>query len=142
MIVLDTNVISEVMAPMPSPIVQRWMDAMPTSELATTTINIAEVRFGLTRLPFGRRRSRMETLFDSFLARAIDDRVFGFDSRAADAFAVLAAARENAGHPLRGFDGLIAAIAASRGMAIATRDVRGFEDCGIDVINPWESSAT
>jgi hypothetical protein len=142
MIVLDTNVISEVMAPVPSFLVQHWMDAVPTSELATTTINIAEVKFGLARLPFGRRRGRMEALFGSFLARAIDDRIFGFDSRAADAFAALAAARERSGRPLRSFDGLIVAIAASRGLTIATRDVRGFDDCGVELVNPWEAGAT
>jgi predicted nucleic acid-binding protein len=125
----------------PSPIVQRWMDARPVSALATTTINIAEVRFGLARLPFGLRRRRMETLFDNFLARAIDNRVFGFDARAANTFAELAAARESSGRPLRSLDGLIAAIAASRGLSIATRNTADFADCGLDVVNPWEAAA-
>lgn len=141
MIVLDTNVISEVMAPVPSPIVQRWMDSTLAIELATTTVNIAEVRFGLARLPFGRRRARMETLFDSFLARAIDNRIFGFDARAANTFAQLATARERSGRPLRGFDGLIAAIAASRGFGVATRNSSDFGDCGIEVVNPWDAAA-
>jgi predicted nucleic acid-binding protein len=140
MIILDTKVISEVMAPVPFAAVMEGMDATPAFELATTTINVAEVRYGLARLPLGRRRARMEVLFNGLLVSAFEDRVLSFDSEAADAFAELAAARERRAHPFRGFDGLIAAIALSRGASVATSDVRGFEDCGISLINPWNSA--
>jgi predicted nucleic acid-binding protein len=141
-IILDTNVISEVMAPAPLAVVQQWMDATPAFELATTTINVAEIRYGLARLPMGRRRGRMEMLFNGLLVSAFEDRVFPFDQQSADTFAELAAARERRARPFRGVDGLIAAIALSRGAGVATRDVRGFEGCGIEVINPWDAAAT
>ena len=139
MIILDTNVISEVMAVQPSRAVAAWMDATPTFDLATTTINIAEIRYGLARLPFGRRRARLGARFESILARAFGTRVFAFDGLAAATYGKLVAARERGGRPLEGPDGFIAAIAASRGSPIATRDTRDFEGCGIAVINPWNT---
>jgi toxin FitB len=142
MIILDTNVISEVMAVQPSRAVAAWMDATPAFDLATTTINIAEIRYGLARLPFGRRRAGLEAQFESLLARVFNTRVFAFDGLAAGAYGELIAARERSGRPLDGPDGFIAAIAASRGLGIATRDIRGFEGCGIPVINPWNSATT
>lgn len=141
MIILDTNVISEVMRPLPSPAVMDWLTAHPTFELATTTITIAEIRFGLARLPFGRRRTDRERLFETLLSRSLGDRIFSFDRPAADAYGQLIAAREREGRPMPGFDGLIASIALSRGVGIATRDVGGFADCGIDVVNPWAPEA-
>jgi predicted nucleic acid-binding protein len=141
MIILDTNVISEAMLPSPSSIVMGWLAARPAVDLATTTISIAEVGFGLARLPFGRRRTERERMFNNFCQRAFGDRIFGFDRLAADAYGDLIAARERSGRPLLGFDGLIAAIAASRGLGIATRDIGGFEGCGIQVFNPWDSDA-
>jgi predicted nucleic acid-binding protein len=141
MILLDTNVISEVMLASPSPSVEAWLAARPASDLATTTINIAEIRFGLARLPFGRRRAARETLFNSLIERSFGDRVFGFDQLAAGSYGELVASRERTGRPLVGFDALIAAIASSRGLGIATRDIRGFQGCGIDLINPWDDGA-
>jgi toxin FitB len=142
MIILDTNVISEAMLPNPSLAVMDWLDARPTFDLATTVISIAEIRFGLARLPFGRRRTEREMLFSRILIRSFGDRIFGFDVLAADTYGELVATRERSGRPLVGPDGFIAAIAASRGLGIATRDVRGFEGCGIEVTNPWEAAAT
>jgi toxin FitB len=142
MIILDTNVISEAMLPSPSPIVMDWLAARPAFDLATTTISIAEIRFGLARLPFGRRRTERERVFNNFSQRSFGDRIFGFDRLAADAYGELVAARERGGRPLLGFDGLIAAIAASRGLGIATRDARGFDACGIQVVNPWETASS
>src|ERR1700733_7706480 len=121
MIILDTNVISEAMLPFPSPLVMEWLAARPAFELATTTISIAEIGFGLARLPFGRRRTEREKLFNSLFARSFADRILGFDRLAADAYGELVAARERSGRPLEGPDGFIAAIAASRGLGIATR---------------------
>jgi hypothetical protein len=138
MIILDTNIISESMLPSPSLAVMDWLASTPTFDLATTTISIAEIGYGLARLPFGRRRAERERLFASLLARSIGDRIFGFDHLAADAYGELAASRERGGRPLLGFDGLIAAIALSRGASVATRDTSGFAGCGIPVLNPWE----
>ncbi len=111
----------------------------PPSELATTTINIAEIKFGFARLSPGRRRGDLEARFFRLASRGFVGRVFGFDAPAADVFGELVAARQRLGRPLVGFDGLIAAIALSRGFALATRDVSDFEDCGITLFDPWNT---
>ena len=140
MIILDTNVISEVMLPSPSTTVLAWLRAMPISELATTTICLAEIGYGLARSPLGRRER--EALFNRYRADVFENRIFAFDALAADTYGELAAARERIGEPLIGPDGFIAAIAVSRGLGIATRDISGFEDWGIPIINPWNSALT
>lgn len=137
MIVLDTNVISEVMRPSPSAVVLAWLRSTPVHELATTTICIAEIGYGLARLPYGRRRSQQEAAFASYRAQIFEGRVFAFDALAADTYGELVASRERLGRPLDGPDGLIAAIVLSRGLSVATRDVGGFSDCGFPVVNPW-----
>jgi toxin FitB len=141
MIILDTNIISELMRAKPEPLVVHWIDAQPLRQLATTAINIAEVRRGLARLPFGRRRRNLEIKFDGFAMRAFAGRVFDFDTAAANAYGDVVVARERIGRPLEGFDGLIAAIARSRGATIATRNVNDFEECGIAITNPWRPAA-
>jgi predicted nucleic acid-binding protein len=137
MIILDTNVISEVMLPSPSPMVLSWLRSLPIFELATTTICIAEIGYGLARLPYGRRRSERAARFDSYRVQIFENRIFAFDALAADAYGELMATRERNGRPLEGPDGFIAAIASSRGLAVATRDIRGFEGCGVELVNPW-----
>jgi predicted nucleic acid-binding protein len=140
MIILDTNVISELMRAKPEPVVVDWFRVRSLLETATTTINLAEIRRGLAGLPFGRRRRELEMTFNSLVARGFGDRVFDFDASAADAYGDLAVERERAGRRLEGFNGLIAAIAKSRGLPIATRNADDFERCGIDIINPWNSN--
>lgn len=139
MIILDTNVISEAMRVAPEPAVTRWLEAQPLRQLATTTINLAEIKRGLARLPFGRRRLDLEINFEGFTMQAFADRVLNFDVAAANAYGDLVVARERAGRPLEGFDGLIAAIARSRGLPIATRNVGDFDGCGVAVTNPWDA---
>lgn len=107
-------------------------------ELATTTINVAEVRYGLARLPFGRRRRDLEERFAVLLSRLFGNRVYGFDALAAESYGELVAARVEIGRPMQRFDGLIAAIAASRSLGVATRNIRDFEGCGVPLVNPWE----
>jgi toxin FitB len=141
MIILDTNVISEVMLPSPSPTVLAWLRGIPIVELATTAICVAEIAYGLARSPTGRRRNEREALFRNYRAQVFGNRIFAFDAAAADAYGEMIAARERSGRPPEGSDGFIAAIALSRGLPIATRDVSGFEGCGIDLINPWESGS-
>jgi toxin FitB len=137
MILLDTYVISEAMRPLPAAAVMNWLSLQPTFGVATTTISIAEIGFGLARLPFGRRRTERERLFRSILERSFGDRVFSFDRLAANAYGELVATRERSGRRLEGADAFIAAIAASRGLAIATRDIGGFDGCGVELIDPW-----
>lgn len=141
MIILDTNVISEAMRNAPNPSVAGWLNAQALSELATTTVNVAEIKLGFALLPESRRRSELEARFDRLLTRTIESRILSFDALAADVFSELAAARQRAGRRLTGFDGLIAAIAASRGVSLATRDIGDFSDCGVPLINPWEARA-
>lgn len=139
MIILDTNVISEAMRDAPNAAVAAWLDVQIVSDLATTTINVAEIKYGIAYLAEGRRRRELEMRLDRLIARTLNERIFGFDALAADAFAELAAERQRAGRRLSGFDGLIAAIAVSRGASLATRNVRDFAECGVPLINPWEA---
>jgi toxin FitB len=140
MIILGTNVISELMLARPQPAVLGWLNGLALSELATTTISVAEVRYGLARLPPGRRRSDLDTRFRAFAARAFANRVFDFDRIAAEVYGELVVARERSGRPLEGFDGLIAAIAKSRSLPLATRNLADFAGCGIALISPWQDA--
>jgi predicted nucleic acid-binding protein len=121
----------------PDPVVLGWLRTYAFAELATTTINLAEIRYGLARLPFGRRRRDLETRLDSFMSRGFSGRLFDFDAAAADAYGDIVVAREHAGRRLEGLDGLVAAIAKSRGLSIATRNTGDFENCGIPIVSPW-----
>ncbi len=138
MIILDTNVISEIMRTAPDPAVLDWLRARPVIDMATTTINTAEIRYGFARLPFGARRSALDAKFHGFVVRGFENRVFDFDGLAAEAYGDLVVMRERAGRRLEGFDGLIAAIALSRGLDVATRNVDDFQGCGVTVESPWD----
>lgn len=135
MIIVDTNVLSEVLRPMPYIRVETWMSDHSGASLCTTTITLAEIFYGLELIPQGKRKElhvAIETLFAAF-----DGRILPFDNDAAREFASIFAGRRKSGRPMRELDGQIAAIARSRGAAVATRNIRDFEDCGIELINPW-----
>lgn len=138
MILLDTNIISEIMRPTPAPVVLEWLHSRPIVELATTTVNIAEIRYGLARLGDGRRRADLDARFNDFISRGFGNRVFDFDGPAAEAYGDMVVGRERAGRRLEGFDGLIAAIARCRGLSVATRNKADFTGCGITVLSPWD----
>lgn len=137
MIIVDTNVISELMASTTSGTVQRWINFQKWDELYTTTICEAELLFGIERMPKGRRRDEIEATASRVLAKVFPARILPFDSAAARAFAVLAGERRRAGRPMSLEDSQIAAISRSHAAALATRNVSHFEGCGITVINPW-----
>jgi predicted nucleic acid-binding protein len=137
MIVLDTSVLSELMLTRGEPRVFAWLRGQSMLDLGTTTINIAEIKYGLTRLAPGHRRTMLERNFSSLVLRSFASRVFDFDRPAADIYSGIRVARERAGRPLDGADGFIAAIALSRGFIVATRNVADFEGCGVKIINPW-----
>ncbi len=137
MIVLDTNVVSEMMRDSPNPEVLNWLDGRPTSELFVTAVTEAEVRTGIVLLPEGRRRRGLAEAAEHAFGSLFAGRVLPFDSGAARSYAEIAAARRAAGRSLPQADGQIAAIARSHGMAVATRNVRDFEDMRIDLFNPW-----
>ena len=137
MVVLDTNVVSELMREAPHADVLVWVDDRPTRQLCVTAVTEAEVRTGIAFLPDGRRRRRLAEAADRAFRSLFAGRILPFDSEAAHAYAEIAAARRAAGRPLSQADGQIAAIARARGMAVATRNVRDFADIGIDLIDPW-----
>src|SRR5262245_49914488 len=138
MIVLDTNVLSETLRDKPADAVRRWMQTQVPMSLFTTTICEAEMFYGLALMPAGRRRAALERVVAGMFAEDFLDRILSFDSAAARSFAQVAAERRRSGRPISEFDAQIAAIAHSRGAAVATRNVRDFADCGIEVISPWE----
>ena len=139
MIVLDTNVLSELMRPTPSEAVLRWVAGQPGTELFTTTITQAEILFGLALLPEERRRNDLLAAAERMFVEDFSGRVLPFDTAAATAFASVAAGRRRKGRPTGAFDAQIAAISGSRGAALATRNVADFLECGLVIINPWES---
>jgi len=136
MIVVDTNVVSELMRPSPSLRVRDWVDAQAPGELGTTTaVTVAKIRYGLERLRDGRRK-------DSLLAKATEvfaafsEFIRPFDVDAAVWYATIVARRDRLGLPIDGFDAQIAAICRTRGAALATRNAKDFRETGIDVIDP------
>ena len=141
MVVLDTNVVSELMRDDPHADVLVWLDDRPTRELFVTAVTEAEVRTGIAFLPEGKRRRGIAEAAHRAFSGLFAGRVLPFDSAAACAYAEIAAARRAAGRPVSQADGQIAAIARSRGMAVATRNIRDFADTGIDLIDPWAAGA-
>jgi hypothetical protein len=138
-IVLDTNVLSELMRPAPAEIIVRWVTAQPLSSLYTTSITQAEILHGIMLLPPGRRRNALETAAEAMFAEDFRGRVLPFGSNEARFYARIAAERRRAGRPISNFDAQIAAIARSAGAAIATRNVADYDACGVEVINPWDA---
>lgn len=137
MIVLDTNVVSELMRAAPSQAVLAWLAAQPSASLFTTTITQAEVLFGVACLPAGRRRDDLTSAAEAMFEVEFAGRVLPFDAAAAQAFAPLAAERRRQGRPVGAFDVQVAAIAASRRASVATRNVEHFDGFGPPVVNPW-----
>jgi toxin FitB len=140
MIILDTNVVSELMRPQPASQVAGWVRARDRRELRMTSITLAEIRYGVARLPDGRRKQVLLDAADDIF-RAFSDQVLPVDEAAAEQYAVVASTRERTGKPIGGFDALIAAVCRSRGAALATRNVPDFEGTGVEVIDPWAQGA-
>jgi predicted nucleic acid-binding protein len=136
-ILLDTNVISEMIKTEPDPRVDTWLSGQAATGLFVTTITEAELRYGVALLPPGRRREALMAMVEAVLVEDFADRVLPFDGAAAIAYAEIAAGRRRAGKAIAQFDAQIAAIARSRGCALATRNEADFAGCGIEVINPW-----
>lgn len=139
MIVLDTNVLSELMRSRPEPMVASWLGAQPTMSLFITAVTEAEILYGLALLPQGRRRDDLLAAARSLFDEEFAGRILPFDSDAAAAYSVIAADRRPAGRPISQFDAQIAAIVRSRGGTLATRNTADFIDCGIELIDPWPS---
>ena len=138
MIVADTHVLSELMRASPSPALRDWVSRQATGELYTTAITAAEIRYGLERLPEGRRKERPQAAADEVFA-AFSEYVLPFDAGAAVHYARIARHRDEAGLPIGGFDAQIAAICRAHGAALATRNSKDFLETGVEVIDPWGS---
>ncbi len=140
MIILDTNVISELMRPKPSPQVAGWAAKQAAAELATTSITEAEILYGIEVLKKSKRRDQLLAAAEAMFAEDFAGRIFAFDSDAARNFAEIAAGRRALGRPISHPDAQIAAIARTRGAMLATRNVADFAECGLDVIDPWNGA--
>jgi len=137
MIVLDTNIISEIMKVAPCEKVMCWVNEQDTNQLFITTITIAEISYGLVKLPLGKRRSTLENTFNHIILNIFKYRILSFDEPAAYLFGEIMARRKKLGRPIAIPDGQIASIARANWATIATRNNRDFIDCGLDVINPF-----
>lgn len=137
MVILDTNVISELMRAEPDPNVLKWVDAQKTNNLAITAIAIAEIQRGILRLPKGKRQNALNKNFLEFVKDAFVGRVLSFDEKSAYLYGEIASEREKAGFNTDAIDLMIAAIAKNNKASIATRNVKDFKDCGVKIINPW-----
>ena len=138
MIVLDTNVLSELMRQKPAERVVQWMEPQANSSLFTTTVTQAELLYGVSVLPAGRRKEALAAAVDEMFEHDFKGRVLPFDGSAAVTFAAICADRNRLGRPISQFDAQIAAIVRSRGAALATRNISDFDACGIRVIDPWQ----
>jgi len=139
-IVLDTNVISELMRPEPHPAVVAWIAARPNAQLCTTSVNKAEILYGIIALPEGRRRTALIAAAEAMFEEDLADRVLPFNDVAAERYPEIVTARRRAGRPIEAFDALIAATTLAAGADLATRDVSGFENLGLKLIDPWALS--
>ncbi len=140
MIILDTNVLSELMRPKPSSRVVTWVAKQPAAEIFTTSITEAEIFYGIELLTKGKRREGLLAAAEAVFAEDLAGRIFGFESDAARVFSKIAAHRRALGRPISQADAQIAAIAQVRGAKLATRNVADFDDCGLDVLDPWNGS--
>jgi toxin FitB len=139
LIILDTNVLSELMQKAPALSVVGWLDRQPAESIWITSITLFEARLGLALLPSGRRRQALELAFEQLLAEDLEERVLDFDRSAAEAAANLASERQQNGRTVDMRDTQIAGIVIARRAALATRNVKHFADITAEVVNPWEA---
>ena len=136
-IVLDTNVLSELMKPQGSIAVKNWVAAQPRADLFTTSITQAEILYGIGILPDGRRSQALKAAAQAMFREDFSGQILTFESTAAKCFAEIAAYRRKTGKPISQMDAQIAAICLANNAKIATRNVDDFQDCQIEIVNPW-----
>ena len=139
MIILDTNVLSELMKSQPDPAVAEWVDAQPEPELFTTSITEAEIFLGVELLSIRKRRDVLLAAAERVFAVDFEGRILGFESESARAFSRISAHRRRLGKPISQANAQIAAIAQVRRAKVATRDIADFRDCGVEILNPWDA---
>lgn len=139
MIVLDTNVVSELMRREPSPAVIEWVDRLSAETVFITAVTEAELRYGVARLPDGARKETLARKVDELITHDLADQVLPFDGDAATHYADIAANRERQGRPISMADAQIAAICRAYRAVLGTRNVADFADTGIPVTDPWNA---
>jgi len=137
-IVLDTNVISELARQVPDVGVLSWLDSLEISDVATTAVAAAELRYGVARLPEGHRKRELTTVIRGILTEDLFGRVLPFDERASARYADIVTGRERIGRPIGVADAQIAAICRDVDAILATRNTPDFEETGIELIDPWK----
>jgi predicted nucleic acid-binding protein len=137
MILLDTNLLSEPWKPKPDPHVVAWIDAQSVETLYVSAVTVAELRFGIAAMPAGKRRKILDERVEGELLPVFTGRVLPFDLAASRAYAELMSKAKITGLAINMADGYIAAIAASRGLSVASRDAAPFQAAGVPIINPW-----
>jgi hypothetical protein len=136
-IILDTNIVSELMKQSPEPSVERWVLSR-TTDLFTTSITLAEVFYGVERLPAGRRKDKIRVTASTIFG-AFKEHVLPFDVPAAMHYSIIVDGRDRIGQPIDGFDAQIAAICRTNDAVLATRNVKDFRETGVDLIDPWQA---
>jgi predicted nucleic acid-binding protein len=137
MIIVDTNIASELMKPAPSEKVQAWIRGQSAQDLCTTAVTVAEIGYGIERLPDGRRKDDLRVAVAEVFGM-FEEQVLPFDATAAEQYGLVVSHRDALGLPIEGFDAQIAAICRARGATLATRNVADFRETGVQVINPWQ----
>jgi toxin FitB len=137
-ILLDTNVLSELIRREPDEGVTRWLDSLDAATVATTAITAAELLYGVARLPTGRRKKQLSEAIRGLIEEDLDGRVEPFDATAATHYAALLSDRETAGRPISVADAQIAAICRKLSATLATRNTSDFKDTGIELLDPWQ----
>ena len=141
MILLDTNVLSELMRPMPDPNVVRWLDAWLEWDVWISAVTVAEIRLGISLLPAGKRKELLLNLAEQMFQEDFPHRCLPFDCEAAREYALIVSERNRQGHPISVEDAQIAAIARTAGLELATRNTKAFSNItGLQLVDPWASS--
>ncbi|GAB5407552.1 MAG: type II toxin-antitoxin system VapC family toxin [Aureliella sp.] len=137
MIILDTNVVSELMKQSPEPAVVAWLDAQPPESIWTTSITIFEIFFGIETLPTGKRQTAIRSAFEVALQNELEGRVLNFDQSSASESAMISASLHRVGRPVDVRDVQIAGIVSARHATLATRNTKHFTDAGVSLVDPW-----
>lgn len=138
MIILHTDIVAEMMRTSPAQEVVSWLNDQDAATLFLTTVTLGEIGYGLEMLPRGERRLQLEQGFERVIAEAFAGRILAFDEEAARHYGAVMGRRQEIGRPLSVLAGQIAAIARAKGSAVATRNVGDFDECGVEIVNPFE----
>jgi predicted nucleic acid-binding protein len=137
MVLLDTNVISEIIRERPDPAVLTWLRAHPREEFWTSSVVVAELLSGIDLMPAGRKQRALREAVEGMIAEDLRGQILKFDVSAARHYGQILATRQQIGRPTKEMDALIAATALANGASLATRNTSDFENCGIQLVNPW-----